>query len=75
MDEGNREALGPRAGRLFKLWLVWSLVGAFAVAAVTILPATLILGLGQRDVGMLAYWSGMVIGVGGAIYGRYPSLR
>lgn len=58
-------------GERIKIAAAWFIVGGFVVALVTAIPAAII-GLHEIESRQLVSWSALVIGIGGAIYGRYP---
>jgi hypothetical protein len=69
MEEETRPtlSLGDRA----QLGLVWFVVGGIALAVVTIVPAAIV-GFAVEPFHRFVYLSALVVGIGGAIYGRYP---
>jgi hypothetical protein len=53
------------------LCLVWFVVGGSAIAIITTIPAAIV-GFADALFRQFVALSALVVGVGGAIYGRYP---
>lgn len=63
----NRPSWSDRA----KAGFVWFMVGGFGLGIVTVIPAAIV-GFSGEPFHRFIYLSAIVVGIGGAIYGRCP---